>query len=113
MKKIFLSTIILWITQFSVISQITQILPPGFPDRSPNLDVLPGFKTPPAGYGDVAFYWWIGDTLTKERITDQLDQLKNNSITGLQINYCHTDKGCESWGLTYASQPALFTKAVW
>jgi hypothetical protein len=44
------------------------LLPPGFPDRSPKLDVLPGFKSPPAGYGDVAFYWRIGDTLTKERM---------------------------------------------
>jgi len=88
-------------------------LPPGFPDRSPNLNVFPGFKTPPKGYGEVSFYWWLGDTLTKERISSQLDQLKNNSITGLQINYCHTDKGGKSWGLTYPSQPALFSDEWW
>ena len=88
-------------------------LPPGFPDRSPNLDVLSGFKTPPKGYGEVSFYWWLGDTLTKERITSQLDQLKDKSITGLQINYCHTDKGGASYGLTYPSQPALFSKDWW
>ena len=35
-------------------------LPAGFPDRSPNLDVLPGFRHPPKGYGEVPFYWWIG-----------------------------------------------------
>ncbi|NEW81038.1 MAG: hypothetical protein GZ094_01550 [Mariniphaga sp.] len=88
-------------------------LPPGFPDRSPNLNVLPGFKTPPKGYGEVSFYWWLGDTLTKERITSQLDQLKDKSITGLQINYCHTDKGGASYGLTYPSQPALFSAKWW
>jgi len=50
---------------FSVSGQNTQPLPPGFPDRSPKLDVLPGFKNPPKGYGEVSFYWWLGDTLTK------------------------------------------------
>ena len=88
-------------------------LPPGFPDRSPDLDVLPGFKTPPKGYGEVSFYWWLGDTLTKERIITQLDQLKDRSITGLQINYCHTDKGGATYGLTYPSQPALFSEKWW
>ena len=42
-----------------------------------------------------------------------MDQLKDNSITGLQINYCHTDKGGESYGLTYPSQPALFSAEWW
>jgi hypothetical protein len=88
-------------------------LPPGFPDRSPDLDVLPGFKTPPKGYGEVSFYWWVGDTLAKERIISQLDQLKDRNITGLQINYCHTDKGGATYGLTYPSQPALFSEKWW
>jgi hypothetical protein len=87
--------------------------PPGFPDRSPKLDVLPGFKSPPKGYGEVSFYWWLGDTLTRERITSQLEQLKDMSITGLQINYCHTDKGGATYGLTYPSQPALFSQKWW
>ena len=97
----------------SLNGQNTPELPPGFPDRSPNLDVLPGFRTPPKGYGEVSFYWWLGDTLTKERILTQLDQLKDKSITGLQINYCHTDKGGATYGLTYPSQPALFSEKWW
>lgn len=88
-------------------------LPPGFPDRSTNLDVLPGFRTPPKGYGEVSFYWWIGDTLTHDRIISQLDQLKDKGITGLQINYCHTDKGGATYGLTYPSRPALFSAKWW
>ena len=108
------ATFVLFILNgLSVAGQGNKPLPPGFPDRSPQLDVLPGFKNPPKGYGEVSFYWWIGDTLTKERISSQLDQLKNNSITGLQINYCHTDKGGKSWGLTYPSQPALFSDKWW
>lgn len=88
-------------------------LPPGFPDRSSKLDVLPGFKSPPKGYGEVSFYWWLGDTLTRERITSQLEKLKDMNITGLQINYCHTDKGGAAYGLTYPSKPALFSDKWW
>jgi hypothetical protein len=88
-------------------------LPPGYPDRSASLDVFPGFQNPPAGYGEVSFYWWLGDTLTKERITWQLDQLAGKSITGLQVNYAHSDEGGNTWGLTYKSQPGLFTKEWW
>lgn len=84
-------------------AQVQHQLPPGFPDRSTSLNVLPGFKNPPKGYGEISFYWWIGDTLTHERMLSQLDQLKEKGITGLQINYCHTDKGGVISGLTYPS----------
>jgi len=109
----FVKLVFFLLISLSVTGQNSKPLPPGFPDRSPNLDAFPGFKNPPKGYGEVSFYWWIGDTLTKERITAQLDQLKNNSITGLQINYCHTDKGGAVYGLTYPSQPALFSNQWW
>jgi hypothetical protein len=89
------------------------VIQAGYPDRSPDLDVLPGFKNPPKGYGNVPFYWWIGDTLTKDRILWQLEQLEGMGITGLQVNYCHTDTGGASYGLTYPSQPALFTEDWW
>ncbi|MDP4227783.1 MAG: hypothetical protein Q8910_15580, partial [Bacteroidota bacterium] len=112
MKTKFFLVLINSIVFFSSFGQIAK-LPPGFPDRSANLDVLPGFKNPPKGYGEVSFYWWLGDTLTKERIISQLDQLEGKSITGLQINYCHTDKGGATYGLTYPSQPALFSEKWW
>ncbi|MDP4205186.1 MAG: glycosyl hydrolase [Bacteroidota bacterium] len=102
-----------WALCLSVAGQNMQKLPRGVPDRSPNLDVLPGFKNPPMGYGEVPYYWWIGDTLTKDRIIWQLEQLKNKGITGLQVNYCHTDKGGASYGLTYPSKPALFSDNWW
>lgn len=35
-------------------------LPAGYPSRAADLNVLPGFKMPPAGYGEVSFYWWLG-----------------------------------------------------
>lgn len=98
---------------FAQINGKTNPLPPGYPDRSANLDVYPGFKNPPAGYGEVSFYWWLGDTLTKERITWQLDQLAGRSITGLQVNYAHSDEGGNIWGLTYPGKPRLFSKDWW
>jgi hypothetical protein len=106
-------TVLVFVFAFFASSGQSQKLPPGFPDRSPTLDVLPGFKTPPKGYGDVAFYWWQGDTLTRERLAWQLDQLKNKGITSLQINYSHLDTGGISYGLSNPSKPALFTPEWW
>ncbi len=113
----------------------------GYPSRDAALDVLPGFMNPPPGYGEVAFYWWMGDPLTKERIAWQLDQLQGNSISGLQVNYAHSadraasrlrrtgdtpapsqsssepflrgDKGGLKWGLTCPGGPPLFTEPWW
>jgi len=87
--------------------------PTGQPDRSPSMDVLPGFINPPKGYGDVPFFWWIGDTLTREHLTWELDRLKDKGISSLQINYCHTDNGGISYGLSMPSKPPLFSGAWW
>ena len=85
----------------------------GQANRSPDLDALPGFAKPPAGFGLVPFYWWLGDPLTQERLSWQLDQLTDMGISGLQINYAHTNKGGLSWGLTIPSDPKLFTQDWW
>ncbi len=85
----------------------------GFPSRELNLDALPGFKKPPPGYGEVGFYWWLGDPLTKERLAWQLDRLAGKGVMGLQINYAHGDRGGLFWGLTYPSDPPLFSEAWW
>jgi hypothetical protein len=45
---------------------------PGFPSRATDLDVLPGFQNPPAGYGEVPFWWWTGDPLDKDRLLWQI-----------------------------------------
>ncbi|MHB9081567.1 MAG: glycosyl hydrolase [Pirellulaceae bacterium] len=85
----------------------------GFPSRAPDLDALPGFQSPPPGYGEVAFYWWLGDPLTKERLAWQLEQLSGKGVMGLQINYAHSDRGGHSYGLTYPSDPPLFSDDWW
>ena len=81
--------------------------------KSGTFDVLPGFINPPKGYGEVPFYWWQGDTLTKERISWQLDQLQDKCISSLQINYSHLDSGGLTYGLSRPSKPALFTPEWW
>lgn len=81
---------------------------------SPSVDeVYARFKNPPHGYGEVAFYWWLGDTLTRERLLWQLDQLKGKGVAGLQVNYAHSDSGGLFWGLTMPSQPRLFSEEWW
>ncbi|MDQ1318131.1 MAG: hypothetical protein QG588_1788, partial [Candidatus Poribacteria bacterium] len=81
--------------------------------RDENLDVLWGFVNPPQGYGEVAFYWWLGDPLRKDRIERQLDRLKDKGVCGLQVNYAHSDKGGRTYGLTYPSEPPLFSEIWW
>ncbi len=87
----------------------------GWPSRDPQLDVLPGFREPPAGYGQVAFFWWVGDPLTRERLLWQLERLSEcRGTMGLQINYAHGYRdGGISYGLTIPSDPPLFSEAWW
>ncbi len=101
-----------------VFSDPANVAPPpswavGQANRSPNLDVLPGFQKPPPGFGVVPFFWWLGDPLTKERLSWILEQMEGMGIAGYQINYAHSDRGGRSWGLTMPSEPALFSPEWW
>ena len=84
-----------------------------YPSRDANLDVLPGFQKPPKGYGEVAFYWWLGDPLTLDRLSWQIDRLAGKGVMGLQVNYAHSDKGGRIYGLTYPNDPPLFSEEWW
>ena len=82
--------------------------------RDPNLDVLPGFQKPPAGFGVVPFFWWLGDPLTQERLGWILGQMDGMGISGYQINYAHGYRdGGKSFGLTLPSEPVLFSEEWW
>jgi hypothetical protein len=92
----------------------TGIRPPdcavGFPSREANLDVLPGFIRPPAGYGEVPYWWWTGDTLNVDRMIRQLKELHRKGISGVQVNYSHYD----TFGiLTENDPPDIFTEDWW
>ena len=51
------------------------------PDRS-RADLLALFRDPPAEYGDFATWFWETGTLTRERITWQLEQMKAAGVSG-------------------------------
>ena len=87
--------------------------PIGYPSRDGHGDLRAGFAAPPPGYGEVPFYWWQGDRLTKERLAWQLDQLAPIQPSGIQVNYAHSDKGGCSYGLTMPSDPPLFSDEWW
>lgn len=82
----------------------------GIPSRDPQLDVLPGFKTPPPGYGEVPYWWWTGDTLDPERMIGQIEELHTKGISGVQVNYSHYDS--PGWP-TESDEPAIFSEAWW
>ena len=111
--KNYIELLIIGFILISLQSEAQISLPAGYPDHSPGLDVLPGFINPPKGYGEVPFYWWQGDTLTRERLLWQLDQLTNKGISSLQINYSHLDSGGLTYGLSNPSKPALFSDSWW
>lgn len=90
-----------------------QKLPVGYPERTGKINLEENFERPPKGYGEVPFYWWVGDTLTRDRIEWHLDMLKNKGISSLQINYAHDDKGGITYGQTLSSKPALFSEEWW
>ncbi len=86
----------------------------GQANRSADLDILPGFQKPPAGFGVVPFFWWLGDPLTKDRLGWILGQMDGYGISGYQINYAHGYKdGGRSNGLTLPSDPPLFSEEWW
>ncbi|SDK96637.1 Glycosyl hydrolases family 2, sugar binding domain [Pedobacter sp. ok626] len=96
----------------------------GYPTRDPGFDVRPGFLNPPKGYGNVPFFWWNGDTLSRARLTEQLDILKESATDGFAVSYLHTDpKGADYefnkkngyglYGRTEAGNPAVYSDEWW
>lgn len=82
----------------------------GIPSRAPDLDVLPGFRIPPPGYGEVPFWWWTGDNLDTDRMIGQLKELHKKGISGVQVNYSHHDT--PGW-LTEQDEPEIFSEEWW
>lgn len=83
---------------------------PGWPSRDPQLNVLPGFQNPPAGYGEVPFWWWSGEDLDVDRLVWQVRELHKKGISGVQVNYSHYDT--DGWP-TDVKEPAIFSEAWW
>ncbi len=79
-----------------------------YPEQNPQ-NLLENFQTPPAGYGEVPFWWWSGDRLDKARLEWQLEELYKKGISGVQVNYIRDDRGRGS----YNNDPPLFTPEWW
>ena len=71
------------------------------------------FENPPSSYGEVAFFWWNGEKITKEKLTWILQQLHGKHIHALQINYGHTNYGGEMNRLTLPADPPVFSEEWW
>jgi hypothetical protein len=71
------------------------------------------FQIPPPGFGTVPFFWWLGDPLTRERLSWQLEQMEGMGVSGYQINYAHSERGGRSYGFTYPSEPEIFSDDWW
>ncbi len=82
----------------------------GYPSCDVSLDALPGFQAPPAGYGEVPFWWWTGDKLDTDRMIGQIHELHRKGIGGVQVNYSHFDT--PGW-MTDQDEPRIFTEAWW
>jgi len=82
----------------------------GYPSRNPSLDALPGFQSPPPGYGEVPFWWWTGDPLDSDRLLWQVEELHKKGISGMQVNYAHEDTA--GWP-TYPAKPEIFSRQWW
>lgn len=71
------------------------------------------FRRPPPGFGEVPFWWWNGDHLDPARLRWQLDRLAGHGVSGMQVNYAHAPHAGGGYGLTYPSDPPLFSEAWW
>ncbi|MGL4852375.1 MAG: glycosyl hydrolase [Phocaeicola sp.] len=90
----------------------------GYPQRITSTTFVQEFKQPPKGYGNVPFYWWNGDSLTKEKLRYELDILKDSPLDGFSVSYVHTHpqadkqseyKGTGLFGATEPGKPAIFS----
>ena len=80
------------------------------------------FAQPPAGYGNVPFYWWNGDSLTMERLESQLQMLEESALSGFSVSYMHSHPkidtalnahGYGSFGRADGGKPEVFSDEWW
>jgi hypothetical protein len=66
------------------------------------------FRQPPSNYGPIPFYWWAGETLDRERVAWQLDQLRQQGVLRTVVSYPHLPDGdCDR------GDPVLFSPEWW
>lgn len=108
--RVFSAVLILLLAQAFTVAVAAPVDAPGYPSRAADLDALPGFRNPPAGYGQVPFWWWSGDALDPERLIWQLRELHAKGVSGVQVNYSHTDS--PGWPSDLKG-PEIFSEDWW
>ncbi|MBQ2758590.1 MAG: hypothetical protein IJE93_02360 [Clostridia bacterium] len=86
--------------------------------NSQTKNFLDAFLTPNDKYGEVPFYWWGGDKLDRERLSKQLQLLKEKGIAGIQINYSHqysrySTEPYGGHGKSIEGEPEQFSEEWW
>lgn len=93
----------------------------GYPEKNPS-NLHGSFMTPPKGFGNVPFYWWQGDSLSIDRLKEQLEILSKSATDGFAVSYAHTDpridkeKAIHGYGFagnTEPGAPEIFSKEWW
>ena len=94
----------------------------GYPSRSGEIDIRAHFANPPKGYGNVPFYWWNGDSLKRDRLEAQLEELHDASTDGFAVSYIHSHpqadvvlnaNGYGGFGKTIPGAPGVFSEEWW
>ena len=90
----------------------------GWPSKDAGIDIREGFVNPPKGYGNVPFYWWCGDNLDLDRLTEQLEILSSSATDGLCVSYNHShpqvdlefnSQGYGGYGKTESGNPYVLS----
>jgi alpha-L-rhamnosidase len=71
-------------------------------------ELLERFKDPPSDFTPISFYFWNGETIKRERLTWQLEQLAAQGILGTIVSYIHHPDGRID-----AGDPPVFSEAWW
>ena len=94
----------------------------GWPGHDDISDLQGCFVNPPKGYGNVPFYWWTGDPLDMDRLTEQLEILADSATDGLNVSYNHTlaavdvemnAQGHGPCGRVSPGEPRVMTSDAW
>ena len=94
----------------------------GWPTNITGEELTNGFATPPAGYGNVPFFWLNGDSLRRDRMSAILDTLAKSATSGFSASYIHRSpevdsidhkKGYAMYGKTDPGKPELFSDTWW
>lgn len=94
----------------------------GWPTAATAQELPAGFVAPPAGYGNVPFFWLNGDTLRRDRMSDILDTLATSATSGFSVSYIHKNANIDSvehksgygmFGHTEPGEPKVFSPAWW